>query len=40
MDVVRRKVGADMSLNQFKEKLVCQCGNREGNRLMIGTLAR
>ncbi|MCD7111605.1 hypothetical protein LRX75_21450 [Rhizobium sp. DKSPLA3] len=40
MDVVRRKVGADMSLNHFKEKLVCQCGNREGNRLMIGTLAR
>ena len=40
MDAVRKKVGADMSLNHFQAKLVCQCGNREGNRLMIGTLAR
>lgn len=40
MDMVRKRVGADMSLNDFKEKLVCQCGNREGNRLMIGTLGR
>jgi hypothetical protein len=37
MDFVRRRVGAEMSLNQFQAKLKCQCGNRDGNRLMIGT---
>lgn len=40
MDAVRRRVGATMSLNQFQTKLRCRCGNRERNRLMIGTLSR
>ncbi|KQR73400.1 hypothetical protein ASG25_02135 [Rhizobium sp. Leaf384] len=40
MAIVRRRVGAEMSLLHFQEKLVCRCGNRDGNRLMIGTLAR
>lgn len=40
MAAVRQRAGANMSLNQFQEKLKCHCGNRSGNCLMIGTLAR
>ncbi|KQS73019.1 hypothetical protein ASG39_04690 [Rhizobium sp. Leaf371] len=40
MTAVKQQAGDSMSLNEFQTKLKCQCGNREGNRLMIGTLSR
>ncbi|TCM58220.1 hypothetical protein C8J36_101119 [Rhizobium sp. PP-F2F-G48] len=37
---IMRWVGADMTLFALQPRLKCQCGNRDGNKLMIGLMRR
>lgn len=38
-DTLKREIGTRY-LRELQEKLLCRCGNREGNRVMIGKLPR